>query len=115
MTIYEALAELPTTPDNIGWFLLQRNIKGVRKDPQKCPIAHWLYFRSSQFREEKPIVRAFGAINRDVRCMDWSFPQHVVNFILQFDKKHYPQLVVYSWEFKFRTGILIPEMTTEYA
>jgi hypothetical protein len=85
----EALAALPTEPNEIARVFAELGIKGRRHSPGCCPVANYLKAEAG--------VPHIGVSPRMVwtstmgRPID--LPVHVREFVDRFDRRRYPELV----------------------
>ena len=90
--LYELLAGLGSTADEIVDTLRAAGIKGLRQEAAACPIANWLVLEANAWDVEvdgiEVSIRAEGS-NRAVHC---SPPHGVYMFVLCFDNRRYPDL-----------------------
>jgi hypothetical protein len=86
------LASLPDSPDRIAEFLEHEGIKGVDQDANRCVLAIWLRTQlSGRGRDSAWIGVSAEAIDCDGILLEP--PQHISQFIDDFDGGIYPWLI----------------------
>lgn len=90
MTLEEAIKSLPDTSSTVATFLKQESCKGLRYYSGACPLANYLSKKTG-----KPIiVGANYAVDAfDLRDVKMFLPNHLSDFVYDFDMGAYPELV----------------------
>jgi hypothetical protein len=88
-TVYEAVADLPDTSAGIAQLLERLGITGFRYDGDHCPLAEYIRWRLGH-----PGFLVVDACAIEVAHNEWfDTPDHVADFIRDFDRSCYPTLV----------------------
>lgn len=99
LTVFEAMARLPQTEEEIKEMLSSIGIKGIPQSSDSCPIANYLKkvvheddFHCFIVSKHVLLVVYPG----DGRCGGFRMPLPfaVANFVASFDAGRYPELVV---------------------
>jgi hypothetical protein len=78
------------TPLGIRDLLVTEGVKGVRGDPDSCPIARWLDHRHPRIHSS---VSVLGIEIWDEGCMsEYPTPESVKDFMGVFDMGGYPEV-----------------------
>ena len=85
-----------TTENEVGDFLQEQNVKGLRASAKKCVIANWIKRESgtSNIVSVGPNVAVFKPVteNRNELVGRHDLSQAVLEFIGSFDHGHYSEL-----------------------
>lgn len=90
VTVDEALAELPGTPNEVAAFLLVEGVDGARCSSITCPIATWLVRRTGRVIL---VDRTYAyAYHHQVEPLRVLLPHGARAFVTAFDDGLYPSL-----------------------
>jgi hypothetical protein len=90
LSLEQALAALPDTPDGIAAHLAERGIRGRRFSAQRCPIAAYVRAETGGFNVTAGRTRISATSRLGVAQAGTPLP--VRHFMRRFDQGYYPEL-----------------------
>lgn len=93
LTLFQALAELPDTPDGIADRMRVLGIKGYCGDAYNCPIANWLLRPDTGYEGASVGDIRIEVCDDDSGFQDAPMPPAVAEFVRRFDAGVYLDLV----------------------
>ncbi len=93
LSLAEALAALPDTADGIAAHLRAKGIRGVRENPDCCPIANYLSGTGGLYGPDVDPSR-IDAFTDEGDAEQVCTPAHIAEFVRRFDDGEWPELVL---------------------